>query len=495
MRFSERRYRRLFESAKDGVLIVNPETRKIIDANLAMTELLGYLREEFIGKELWQISLFRDERASRAPLEELLEKGYLRLDDLVLHTKTGESLEVDVVANLYPENGHSVIQCNIRDITRRKQAEVALGRSEARFRQLADAIPQLVWTALPNGETDYLNKRWFEYTGVADDAQFKAGWLDATHPDDGEQTLAYWRQAVDSKTDFGVEHRILARTGYRWFKTRAVPIRNTHGEIIRWFGTSTDIDDVVRTRERLAKHQAELEDLVAERTSELQTTNKQLEAFVYTIAHDLRAPLRSMEGFSTLLLEQAGPALDERSRDYATRIRNSAQHLDTLLMDLLGFSRVSQQRMELTPVPLEPVVQSALSQLEEEIQRKTACVEASGPWPSVRAHEPTLTQAFVNLFSNALKFVGDDMPPVVRVRAEEQGEFVRVFVEDNGIGIKPEHHEQIFRLFTRLDGERYPGTGIGLAIVQKGIERMGGRVGLESTPGQGSRFWFDLRAV
>jgi len=202
-----------------------------------------------------------------------------------------------------------------------------------------------------------------------------------------------------------------------------------------------------------------------------------------------------MEGFSTLLLEQAGPALDERSRDYATRIRNSAQHLDTLLMDLLGFSRVSQQRMELTPVPLEPVVQSALSQLEEEIQRKTACVEASGPWPSVRAHEPTLTQAFVNLFSNALKFVGDDMPPVVRVRAEEQGEFVRVFVEDNGIGIKPEHHEQIFRLFTRLDGERYPGTGIGLAIVQKGIERMGGRVGLESTPGQGSRFWFDLRAV
>jgi PAS domain S-box-containing protein len=495
LRFSERRYRRLFESTKDGVLIVNQETCKIIDANPFMTQLLGYSREEFIDKTLWSLGLFGDERASRAPLEQLQEKGHLRLDDLVLSTKTGERRVVELVANLCPEDGHSVIQCNIRDTTRRNEAEVALGQSEERFRQLADAIPQLVWTALPTGETDYLNKRWFEYTGVTDEAQLKAGWLYATHADDRGKTLTYWQQALDNEADFGVEHRIFTRTGYRWFKTRAAPIRNAQGEIVRWFGTSTDIDDVVKARETLAHHQVELEDLVLQRTSELQNSNKQLEAFVYTIAHDLRAPLRSMEGFSTMLLEQAGEALNERCRDYALRIRHSAQHMDALLMDLLGFSRASQQRIELSPVPLESAMQIALSNLEQEIQTTQARVEATGPWPSVQAHEPTLVQVLVNLVSNALKFVRAGVPSLVRVHAEPQGEFVRVFVEDNGIGIKPEHHEQIFRLFTRLEGGRYPGTGIGLAIVQKGVERMGGRVGLESTPGQGSRFWFDLRAV
>jgi PAS domain S-box-containing protein len=275
---------------------------------------------------------------------------------------------------------------------------------------------------------------------------------------------------------------------------------------------------------QLADRAGQLEQAVAERTAELTATNKQLESLVYSIAHDLRAPLRAMQGFSSILVEEAGAALSESGRNFANRINRSAQFMDALLQDLLAFSRISQERIELLPVNLETVVQSALSRLEREMQEKHARMEISGPWPTVLAHDPTLGQVIFNLVSNALKFVRPEVLPLVRLRAEERidgltdkwisersstnpsihssihpplppppAAWVRVWVEDNGIGIAPEHQEQIFRLFARLHGDRYPGTGTGLAIVQKGLERMGGRVGLESTPGQGSRFWFELR--
>jgi signal transduction histidine kinase len=252
-------------------------------------------------------------------------------------------------------------------------------------------------------------------------------------------------------------------------------------------------EELQRTQVRLTDRAGQLEGLVTERTSELTTTNQQLEAFVYSIAHDLRAPLRAMQGFSALLVEEAGATLSDTARHYAARIQQSALYMDALLIDLLAFSRISQQRIELIPVSLETVIESVLSRLQYGVQERNARVENSAPWPAVMAHETTLIQVLLNLVSNALKFVATDVRPFVRLRVEEQGAFIRVWVEDNGIGIEPDYRDQIFRLFTRLNGEKYPGTGIGLAIVQKGVERRGGRVGVESAASQGSRFWFELR--
>jgi signal transduction histidine kinase len=248
-----------------------------------------------------------------------------------------------------------------------------------------------------------------------------------------------------------------------------------------------------RVQAQLSDRAEELEELVTERTAALTATNQQLEAFVYSIAHDLRAPLRAMQGFSELLVEEAGATLSEQCTGYADRINKAAQFMDAMLRDLLDFSRISQQHVELTAVNLATLVESVLSSLTKDIQDKGARVERPGPWPMVLAHEATLIQVLFNLTSNALKFVRPGVPPQVRLRAEERGEFVRVWVEDNGEGIAPDYQEQIFRLFMRLHGETYPGTGIGLGIVQKGIERMGGHVGVESAPGAGSRFWFELR--
>jgi len=249
---------------------------------------------------------------------------------------------------------------------------------------------------------------------------------------------------------------------------------------------------------RLAKAQltdraGQLERLVAERTSDLTASNEQLEAFVYSVAHDLRAPLRIMQGFSSMLVENARVALDESVRDYADRIDKSARFMDALLIDLLAFSRVSQRRLKLTSVSLKKVVESVLSRLQSEIKEKNGQVESAASWPFVQAHETTVAQVLFNLVSNALKFVAPNTPPIVRLRAEESGGFIRFWVEDNGLGIPPNCQGEIFHLFTRLNGEKYQGTGLGLAIVQKGVERMEGKVGVISIPGQGSRFWFDLQ--
>jgi signal transduction histidine kinase len=246
---------------------------------------------------------------------------------------------------------------------------------------------------------------------------------------------------------------------------------------------------------RLARVNEDLERRVQERTAELKVANSQLEDFVYSIAHDLRAPLRSMHGFSKMLVEENAAKLGATGADLARRIARSAEAMDALLLDLLAYGRVARSEMTLNPVDAQAAWSSAVAQYEQEIQEKKALVEVVTPLPRVLAHEATLGQAFANLLGNALKFVAPGVAPHIRLRAEDRSGLARFWVEDNGIGIESQHHERVFRIFEQLNGKQYRGTGIGLSIVRKGIERMGGRAGLESALGEGSRFWIELRKI
>jgi light-regulated signal transduction histidine kinase (bacteriophytochrome) len=246
-------------------------------------------------------------------------------------------------------------------------------------------------------------------------------------------------------------------------------------------------------REQLQNYTAQLEQRVAERTAELQETNDELEAFSYSVSHDLRAPLRTLQGFTQALMEDYGSQLDDLGQDYARYIVEAAVSMDTLIADLLAYSRLGRTEIQIQPTDLSRVLAEALSQLDTERRERNAQIILEPPLPQVMAQYRILVQVLTNLLSNAIKFVKPDVQPQVRVWAEEREKSVRFWVEDNGLGIAEEHQERIFRVFERLHGiEAYPGTGIGLAIVRKGIEHMGGRVGVVSQPDKGSRFWLEF---
>lgn len=263
-------------------------------------------------------------------------------------------------------------------------------------------------------------------------------------------------------------------------------------QILEWTAAQCSLVlEVRRLQQQLATTNAGLDQLVQKRTVELQELVHELEHFSYTITHDLRAPLRAMQGFAQLLEEESAPRLDEESRGYLHRIRIAAGRMDRLISDALNYSKAV--RLELELAPTDPVgLLRGMIESYPALQPPTARIEVPERLPMVLANEAALTQCFSNFLENAVKFVPAERRPHVRVRADERDGTVRLWVEDNGIGIPSEMHERVFMMFQRLS-KQYDGTGIGLALVRKVAERMGGRVGVESEPGRGSRFWLELK--
>jgi two-component system sensor histidine kinase/response regulator len=238
------------------------------------------------------------------------------------------------------------------------------------------------------------------------------------------------------------------------------------------------------------------------RTEELKTQmlrcelmNKELETFTHTMAHDLRAPLRAMAKFSEALAVDYAPRLDAAGKEYAKRIQSAATSMTQLIGDLLGYAHLNRLEVPLEEVDLTTQADQVLAELSEGIRESGASVTVERPLGVAIANPTTLRQALQNLVTNALKFVAPGVKPAVTLRSERREGRIRLWVEDNGIGVTPDDHEKIFDVFVRLHGpEEYPGTGMGLAIVRKAMERMNGKAGIESGPRAGSRFWLELRA-
>ncbi len=251
------------------------------------------------------------------------------------------------------------------------------------------------------------------------------------------------------------------------------------------------------TRNALASQKVmrdQLEMMVAERTAHLQETIGELQAFSYTVSHDLRSPLRAMQGFASIVAEENEGKLDASSKAYLRRISTAASRLDGLISDLLAFSKISHQKITLQPVDVEHLLGEIVEQYPS-IQNSGAEVKIQRPLLGMMAHPAYLAQALGNLLDNATKFVRPGIRPSILVWTErrENGATTRLNIQDNGIGVERDQQGKIFEVFQRLDSEK-EGTGIGLSIVKKAIEKMGGQVGVESTAGCGSNFWIELPA-
>jgi len=262
---------------------------------------------------------------------------------------------------------------------------------------------------------------------------------------------------------------------------------------LRWLESLANILAAYTDRVRSAADLREREANYRHLAEQLQRANRELEGFAYSVSHDLRAPLRTMTGFAHALVETQDEVLSEEAMDYARRIITSGKRAEELISDLLSYSRLSFEALELQPVNLQEVVDLVREQLAADIEARGAQVTVDGKLPTVLAVKTILTQVLSNLVSNAIKFVPEDRTPEVTLRLEEREHRLRIWVEDNGIGIPEGQEERIFRVFERLtDEQSRPGTGIGLAIVRRGMERIGGSAGVEPVE-HGSRFWIEIQ--
>lgn len=400
----------------------------------------------------------------------------------------------------YDEQGKPIRSVGTtQDITARQEAEESLREKEQTLRLLAESMPQIVWICRPDGWNVYFNQQWVDYTGLTMEQSLGHGWNIPFHPDDQLRAWNAWKIATESGGKYDLECRLRRADGvYRWFLIRGVPLRNERGEVLKWFGTCTDIDDMKKAEDeinslnaRLAEHSATLEKQVSERTSALRDSIKSLETLTYTIAHDLRAPLRAMAGYTEALLEDV--PLNETGKRYAQQIHQSSERMSHLIKDLLDYGQLTHLEAPITAVNLETEVEKLIRHFELEIRQTKADVRVETRMPVVMANARLLDQVLSNLLSNAMKFVAPNVTPKICLRTELRGAVVRLWIEDNGIGIAPEHLAKIFGVFQRLHTtEKYPGTGVGLAIVKRAVEMMKGTLGVESEVNKGARFWIEL---
>jgi PAS domain S-box-containing protein len=391
------------------------------------------------------------------------------------------------------------------DVTEQVMTRRKVEASELRFRTLLEAISPMTWTNTPEGEVNFYNQQWYNYTGL-DYEQTKAwGWQAVVHPDDLPYTLETYLKSLKSGDIFVVENRYRRGSDgmYRWHLNRALPIRDETGNITLWVGTATDIHEQKRI-------EAELERQVQARTRELKESNQDLlrsnenlTRFAYVASHDLQEPLRKIQSFGSLLQSQYATGLGENGMDMINRMQSSAGRMSELIKDLLAYSRISTRQQAFDPVSLADIVARVLETLELQIHQTGALIRVDD-LPTVNGDDSQLGQLFQNLLSNAIKFRHPDLAPQIQisyavvpasglpqnVRTTREASRYHLFsVTDNGIGFDEKYADRIFEVFQRLHGRSvYSGTGVGLAICQKVVENHGGAISAHSQPGAGSTF-------
>ena len=386
---------------------------------------------------------------------------------------------------LYPGSGDASGMLGVvQDVSARKQAEAALRESEERFRTMANHAPVLVWIADTTKAFTWLNDRWLHFTGRTITEEVGRGWTEPIHTADRERCVETYETSFDARQEFEMDFRLRRHDGeYRWFVNHGVPLHDPTGKFIGYIGGCVDITD--RIEAEMALQRA---------NDELRLANADLEQFAFAAAHDLQEPLRMMTSY-TQLLARHYPVVDDAASEYMEHVISAAKRMSLLLQDLLAYTETTREAaLPAERVELNAVFDQAAAVLAQTIA-ETGAVITRGDLPVVRGRETNYTQLFQNLLSNALKYRHTDAALKIHASCERRGNEWVIGVEDNGIGIDPKYHQQIFGVFKRLHGRSIPGTGIGLAICQRVVERAGGSIWVESQAGAGARFCFTVPNV
>jgi|GEM_PF-1567303 len=384
----------------------------------------------------------------------------------------------------------------------RAKIEQVLRQNEERLKLAMDAGRLGMWHFDTASGLVEIDSRVSEFFGLPPDTRTieSQRLVERIHPADQAAVSTELARAARGGEHFEAEFRIPREDDeVRWIGSKGDVVQERGDASPTIIGVNYDLtlrkkaeEELQAAQAALQRHAKDLEFVVAERTAELRETVSELERFSYSLSHDMRAPLRAMQGFSQIVEDEYGPQLDEQGRDYLKRISAAARRLDQLIRDVLSYTHVVREDVRLQPMQVAPLLRQLIAE-NPALQPPLAEVVVETPLLPIMGHEAYLTQCLSNLLTNGVKFVAPGRKPYVRVWTEAVGDQIRLLVRDNGIGIPREWQARIFGMFERMHpASHYDGTGIGLTIVRKAAERMGGLVGVDSEPGEGSTFWIQL---
>ncbi len=507
IRESEQRYQNLITSSPVAIGILKGPEFVVTNANEAIIKYWGK-GWEIIGKKYFEA------------LPELIDQGYREVFNSVYQTgnpfnavETPVSMTQNGIMQLRYYNFLLYAQKNLKgetegigiiasEVTSQALFNKQLRENEKRFRLLADSMPQHIWTSDVEGNLNYYNQSVFDYSGLTLEQINKDGWIQIVHPDDRPANIREWTKAIQTGNDFLLEHRFRKHTGeYRWQLSRAIPQRDESGKIQAWVGTSTDIQDQKDFAIELERQVAERTRELAENNVALEKMNKELESFAYISSHDLQEPLRKIQTFASQLRSTEADKLSEGGKDKFERMQNAAKRMQTLIEDLLIYSRTKTSERTYEHVHLGTLVDEVKDDLKEELQQKGAIIDSS-EMCELNVIPFQFRQLLLNLISNSLKFAKENETPHIRItsviehgqnlnneKIEPTKDYCHIQVSDNGIGFDPQYRDRIFDVFQRLHTKtKYSGTGIGLAIVKTIVENHNGVIEAISEPDKGATF-------
>jgi PAS domain S-box-containing protein len=502
-------YRTLVEQMNEGAILLNQDgTILYCNACLAgwlqrgLEEVIGQSFASFIPKGFqayWTV-LLAQSWAGHGKGEVALQAKGGALRPLALSLKVLNFNEVLVVAVIATDlsaqreirtiqalvaEQNAVIDRKNEEIRFQESARLVVERAAAEANRMLEGIPQIAWTANPDGHTTYFNRRWFDYTGQADQLLWEYRWEDYQHPDDAESASQRWINCLRTGNVFEAEFRLRDRDGqYRWMLSRAFPSRNDRGELIQWIGTCTDIHEHKMDLERIDMAQQQLQ----LKNTQLTRVNVDLDNFIYTASHDLRAPITNIEGLLQALLTElpdggaeVQPIMD-MMQDSVDRFKRTIEHLTTITKlqkeaDLPMASVDLAHLIEEVRLDLLPQIQEAQARLSVEVRE----------FPMVSFAEKNLRSIIYNLLSNAVKYRSPHRPLLIRIRCRPAGNHALLTVQDNGLGISLTNSPKLFGMFERLH-DHVEGSGMGLYIVKKIVENAGGSIEVASQVDVGSTF-------
>ena len=505
-RLNEARFRSLSDASPIGIFF-NDEAGKCNYTNPRWQQITGISFENSLG-DGWGSTIYPEDRADIfAQWEASVGAGREFSYEFRIQLPNGDIRWVHSRAATV-ESDHGTVVGYVgttEDITERRKIEEALRESEARFALAIRGTEDGIWDWNVVTDEDYFSPRFKELIGYADDeldAHFST-FESRLHPEDRSPTIAAVQRHLERREPFQVEYRLKTKAGeYRWFSAGGQAVWDEQGTPLRMAGSIRDITEQRQLEADLRRHtsEAELARAQVERqaqellqhTEALTRSNQELEQFAYISSHDLQEPLRKIQAFGDRLRSKYGESLGEHGQDYLERMCSSASRMQTLIQDLLKFSRVTSNAQPFVPVDLTQTAKEVVADLENRIERERGQVDFS-ELSTIDADPTQMRQLLQNLISNALKFHAAECPPVVTVRGQRidgaEPEHYQLEVSDNGIGFDEKYLGKIFAPFQRLHGRtEFDGTGIGLAVCKKIAQRHGGEITAQSTPGQGTTF-------